>query len=98
MNHQSSRRFENINIPEVHDETSVLPFDNSDAFKFVGKDITLIDLSRVLVRESGVLPDGGRINLVFDKCSLPLCCKSPYTHIPVFRLFPLNLTSLILLR
>ena len=62
----------NINVPKVHDETSVLPFDNSDAFKFVGKDVALIDLSRVLVLKPRVLADGSGINFYRNNDDAPV--------------------------
>ena len=43
------RQIENIHVSEVHDKTTVSPFDASHASKFVGKDICLIYLLSVLV-------------------------------------------------
>ena len=56
------RQIENIRVSEVHDKTTVSPFDDPYASKFVGKDICLIYLLPVPVFHTRVLADGGRID------------------------------------
>ena len=55
---------EKINICEVDNECTVPPFNDSDAFKFVGKNISLVNLLTVLVFQPRELAHGGGINFI----------------------------------
>ena len=59
---KTARQIENIRISEVHDKTTVSPFDDPHASKFVGKDICLIYILSVLVFSPRVLADGVQID------------------------------------